>query len=126
MSLREAIESYHDLLTDELAGASQAQLDDQQQRRGLFFNQRPLCTVLRPRFMTPEQYRFLQTRVRLLLHALDKVYHVALEDANFPAQFGLLHWEEQPLPHHPGFLAPSPTSRVDTFFLAGRGAPRPP
>jgi len=124
MSLREAIESYHDLLTDELAGASQAQLDDQQQRRGLFFNQRPLCTVLRPRFMTPEQYRFLQTRVRLLLHTLDKVYHVALEDANFRAQFGLLDWEEQLLRHDPGFRAPSPTSRVDTFFVAGRGGLR--
>jgi len=124
MSLREAIESYHDLLTDELAGASQAQLDDQQQRRGLFFNQRPLCTVLRPRFMTPEQYRFLQTRVRLLLHTLDKVYHVALEDANFRAQFGLLDWEEQLLRHDPGFRAPSPTSRVDTFFVTGRGGLR--
>src|SRR5258708_17003153 len=97
MSLREAIESYHDLLTDELAGASQAQLDDQQQRRGLFFNQRPLCTVLRPRFMTPEQYRFLPTRVRLLLPALDQAYHAALEDANFRAPFGLPDREGQRL-----------------------------
>src|SRR5258708_26704404 len=103
MSLREAIESYHDLLTDELARASQAQLDDQQQRRGLFFNQRPLCTVLRPRFMTPEQYRFLQTRVRPLLHALGKVFHVALEDANFRAQFAPPDWEGQLLRHAPGF-----------------------
>src|SRR5260221_5143585 len=74
--------------------------------------------------MTPEQYRFLQTRVRLLLHTLDKVYHVALEDANFRAQFGLLDWEEQLLRHDPGFRAPSPTSRVDTFFVAGRGGLR--
>ncbi len=39
MTLREAIQSYHDLLTDELAKESQAQLDDQLQRRGLFFGQ---------------------------------------------------------------------------------------
>src|SRR6266853_6919700 len=75
MSLREAIESYHELLTDELVGDSQAKLDDQQQSRGITFGGRPLCSVLRPRFMTPEQYRFLQTRVRLLLHAFDKIYY---------------------------------------------------
>src|SRR5512135_3430164 len=102
MSLREAIQSYHDLLNGELAGASQAQLDDQQRRRGLFFGQRPLCTVLRPRFMTPGQYRFLQSRVRVLLRAFDKVYHVAMEDAAFRAQFGLLDWEEELVHHDPG------------------------
>src|SRR6266487_932374 len=57
MSLREAIQRYHDLLTDELGSASYAQLEDQQRRRGLFFGGRPLSIVLRPRFMTPEQMR---------------------------------------------------------------------
>ena len=42
MPLRDAIETYHDLLTDELASATQAQLDDQQFRRGLFFAAVPL------------------------------------------------------------------------------------
>jgi uncharacterized circularly permuted ATP-grasp superfamily protein len=124
MSLREAIENYHDLLTDELAAASQAQLDDQQQRRGLFFAQRPLCTVLRPRFMTPEQYRFLQSRTRVLLRAFDKAYRRAIEDAAFRAQFGLLDWEEELVQHDPGFRNPSPTSRVDTFFVTDRGGLR--
>jgi uncharacterized circularly permuted ATP-grasp superfamily protein len=124
MSLREAIESYHDLLTDDLANESQAQLDDQQRRHGILFNQRPLCTVLRPRFLTPEQYRFLQSRTRLLLHAFSKVYHVAIEDAAFRAQFGLLDWEEELLRHDRGFRDPSPLSRVDTFFVTGRGGLR--
>src|SRR6266704_2635128 len=124
MSLREAIESYHDLLTDELAAASQAQLDDQQRQRGLFFGQRPLCTVLRPRFMTPEQYRFLQSRTRVLLRAFDKAYRRAIEDADFRAQFGLLDWEEELVRHDPGFRNPSPTSRVDTFFVTDRGGLR--
>ena len=124
MPLREAIETYHDLLTDELASATQAQLDDQQFRRGLFFGQRPLCTVLRPRFITPEQYRFLQSRVRILLHAFDKAYYAALADADFRAQFGLLDWEEALIQHAPGFRASSPTSRVDTFFVTERGGLR--
>ena len=124
MPLRDAIETYHDLLTDELASATQAQLDDQQFRRGLFFGQRPLCTVLRPRFITPEQYRFLQSRVRILLHAFDKAYYAAIADANFRAQFGLLDWEEALIQHAPGFRASSPTSRVDTFFVTERGGLR--
>src|SRR5215470_11488854 len=121
MSLREAIESYHDLLTDELAAASQAKLDDQQRRRGLFFDQRPLCTVLRPLFMTPEQYDFLQARVHLLLHAFDKFYHIALEDAAFRSQFGMLDWEDELVRREHGFRDPSKTASVATFFGTGRG-----
>src|SRR6266571_2597010 len=124
MSLREAIQRYHDLLTDELGSASYAQLEDQQRRRGLFFGGRPLSIVLRPRFMTPEQYRFLQSRVHILLRAFDKAYYTAIEDAAFRSQFGLLDWEEELVQHTPGFRDPSPTSRVDTFFVTGRGGLR--
>jgi uncharacterized circularly permuted ATP-grasp superfamily protein len=124
VSLREAIGSYHDLLTDDLAGASQAWLDEQQRLRGLFFGDRPLCSVLRPRFMTPEQYRFLQSRVRILLQAFEKIYQAALADSDFRAQFGLLDWEEALIHYDPSFRAPSPTSRVDTFFVTERGGLR--
>ena len=124
MSLREAIGSYHDLLTDDLAAASHAWLEEQQKLRGLFFGDRPLCSVLRPRFMTPEQYRFLQSRVRILLGAFEKIYQAAIADADFRAQFGLLDWEEALIGYDPGFHAPSPTSRVDTFFVTDRGGLR--
>src|SRR5579863_5581613 len=124
MSLREAIESYHDLLTDDLASASQAQLDDQQRRRGLLWGSRPLCTVLRPRFLTPEQYRFLQSRLRVLLRTFKKAQEVALVNTDFRKQFGLLDWEEALVRHEPGFRDASPTSRVDTFFVPERGGLR--
>src|SRR5438067_937852 len=124
MSLREAIEGYHDLLTDELAEASQAQLEDQQRRRRLYFGQRPLCTVLRPRFITLEQYHFLQSRMKILLTAFDKIYRVAMEDASFRSQFGLFDWEEQLMQHDPGYRDPTPLSRVDTFFVTDRGGLR--
>ncbi|HEX6779460.1 MAG TPA: hypothetical protein VF099_14715 [Ktedonobacterales bacterium] len=124
MLLREAILNYHDLLTDELAADSQAQLEDQLRRRGLFFGSRPLSNVLRPRFMTPEQYRFLHTRVDALLRAFFRAYHVALEDPALRAQFGLTEWEEELIRFDPGFQAPSPTSRVDTFFVTEQGGLR--
>ncbi|MBI3998437.1 MAG: hypothetical protein HY355_05335 [Armatimonadetes bacterium] len=117
MELQDAIPRYHDLLTGEVAAESQARLDAQLRRRGLYFGERPLCTVLRPRFLTPEQYRFIQTRARLLLQAFDKAYHAAMADAAFRAQFGLFEWEEDLLRYDPGFRDPSPNSRLDTFFL---------
>ena len=104
-------------MTDELASASQFQLDDQQQRRGLFASNRPLCTVLRPRLLTPEQYHFLQSRLRLLLRTFGKAYRAAMENATLRAQFGLLDWEEQLIHHDPGFSYASPFARPDTFFV---------
>ena len=116
MALRDAISYYHDLLDDELAAASQAQLDDQMHLRGLYFGDRPLCTVLRPRFFTPEGYRYLQGRLRIVLGAFDRAYRRALDDADLRAQFGLQDWEERLIEYDPGFAAPSPTARLDTFF----------
>src|SRR5438067_11617671 len=95
MSPREAIESYHKLLTDGLVGESFQQLEEQRRRRGLFFGGRPLCSVLRPRFLTRELYHFLQSRMRLLLQAFDQAYAAALADKEFRSQFGLLDWEEE-------------------------------
>ncbi|HEV8193816.1 MAG TPA: hypothetical protein VGP82_20375 [Ktedonobacterales bacterium] len=116
MALRDAISFYHDLLSDELAAESQAQLDEQLHRRGLLFGDRPLCTVLRPRFFTPEGYRYLQERLRIVLGAFDRVYRRALEDPALRAQFGLQEWEERLIEYDPGFPASSPTARLDTFF----------
>ena len=111
------IAEYHDLLTSELAAESQAMLDDQLRRRGLIFGDRPLCTVLRPRFMTLAQYRLLQQRVLVLMRAFRKAYAAAIADAGFRAQFGLEAWEEELIGSDPGFANPSPTSRLDLFVI---------
>jgi hypothetical protein len=116
--LADAINTYHDLLTDALAADSQAQLDQQSRQRGLLFGDRPVCTVLRPRFLTPEQYRFLQSRVGLLLSAFDRAYRAALADKTFRSQFCLLDREEELLHHDPGYPCPCPTARLDSFFVS--------
>lgn len=124
MSLQQAIDTYHGLLDEALAQESQAQLEDQLRRRGLFFGDRPLCSVLRPRLLTAQQYDFLQRRVAPLLRAFDRIYRAALEDAAFRAQFGLLDWEEELIRDDPGFADPSPVSRLDTFFVHERAGLR--
>jgi hypothetical protein len=120
MLLKEAIETYHDLLTDRVAQDSQEQLDDQLRRRGLYFGERPLCTVLRPRFFTPRQYRFLRGRVQVLLGAFDRAYQAAIADTAFLEQFHLDPWEKELVRHDPGFRSPTPVSRLDAFFVTNR------
>jgi hypothetical protein len=116
--LDDAIRTYHDLLTDQLAADSQAQLDAQQRRRHLAFGTRPLCTTLRPRFLTPPQYRFLQTRVALLMTAFQRIHDSAMADRTFRAQFRLLDNEDALLAIDPGYPCPMPTSRLDAFFVS--------
>ncbi len=115
MVLRDAIARYHDLLSADLAAESQAQLDDQLRRRGLFFGDRPICTVLRPRFLTRAQYDFIRTRSLVLLGAFEKAYRAAMTDSNVRAQFGLTDWEEALVRHDPGYPTYGPTSRLDAF-----------
>lgn len=118
------IDHYHELLDDDIAGETQRQLDDQLRLRGLFFGDRALCTVLRPRFFSPSQYHFLQKRGAVVLRAFRKAHRAALADPDVLEQFGLLDWEHQ-LVHVPtGFRDASPVSRLDAFFVTDSGGLR--
>ncbi|MDQ6829725.1 MAG: hypothetical protein M3081_12760 [Gemmatimonadota bacterium] len=113
------IARYHDLLTDDVAAETQAQLDEGLRRLGLFFGDRPLCTVLRPRFMSAPQYRAMQGRAAILLKAFDKSLQAAMATPKLREQFRLLDWEERLVQVHPRFRDASPTSRLDAFFTEG-------
>ena len=119
--LRAAIDYYHALLTDETAGQTQAMINEQLLRQGLYFGNRPLTTVLRPRFFTRGQYRFICRTMRPILSAFRKAHDAALVDPTFRAQFGLTEREEELFLLDPGFPDPSPTARMDTFFLPETG-----
>src|SRR5438874_10230806 len=122
--LRDAIDQYHELLTAELAEESQWHLDEQLRRRGLFFGDRALCTVLRPRFLSAAQYRYLQRRAALVLRAFASAYRAAVENEQVLAQFKLASWECSLIRHDPGFRDPSPVSRLDAFFVGESGGLR--
>lgn len=119
--IREAIDSYHEILTEDVAADSQAVLDAQIRRRDLYFGDRPLCTVLRPRFMSPAQYRVLQQRGAALLGAFATAHQAAVADRSVRAQFRLTAWEEALVLEDPGFPWPSPVSRLDAFFAGEDG-----
>jgi hypothetical protein len=115
----DAIAIYHELLSDEIAGESQAQLDRQLRARGLYFGERALCTVLRPRLMSPEQHRTLQIGVAAIMGAFARAHEAAMHDPGIREQFRLEGWEERLITCDPGFAEPSPTSRLDAFFVDG-------
>jgi uncharacterized circularly permuted ATP-grasp superfamily protein len=115
-----AVASYHELLTDELARECQAYLDDQLRRRGLFFGDRALCTVLRPRFLSRAQYEFLQQRVAAVLRAFRAAHRAAIASDAILKQFRLEDWERSLVKDKAGLPEPSPLSRMDAFF-AGPG-----
>jgi hypothetical protein len=112
-----AIQAWHSGLTPEVAGESAAWLDRELRKRGLFFGDRPLCTVLRPRFLTPAQYRLVRETIAVLLRAFDRALQAALADPRHLDQFRLLDWERTLALEDPRIPA-SPVSRLDAFFEA--------
>lgn len=117
--MRSAIERYHDLLTPGVAADSHEWLHRQLAERGLEFGGRMLCSVLRPRFLSFDDYRLLSKRCALVLSAFEKARVAAMKDSNLRAQFGLLEWEETLIHDDPGFRDASPSSRLDAFFASG-------
>lgn len=117
--MKSAVARYHELLTPEVAADSHDWFHRQLVARGLEFGGRQLCSVLRPRFLTFDQYRLLAGRSALVLSALEKARVAAMADQELRAQFGLVDWEESLIHDDPGFPDASPTSRLDAFFADG-------
>ena len=116
--MRDAIATYHELLSDDqLAADSQGMLDEQLRRHGLVFGGRPLCTVLRPRLTDHARHAWLQRRVGALMRVFAKTFAAAVSSPEFRKQFMLADWEETLVRDDPGIRNPSPTSRLDTFII---------
>ena len=112
-----AIQAWHDRLAKPDYGApSAAMLEEQLRRRNLVFGDRPLCTVLRPRFLTAAQYASMSGRIRRLMRAFTRAHIAAMVDPALRAQFRLEGWEERLVMGDPGYKAPSPHGRLDCFW----------
>lgn len=118
---QEAVDFYHNLLNDQLAADTQGQLDSLLRQRKLYFGERPLCTVLRPNFYTPEQFAYLKQETETLLGAFSIAHQAALSDPSILQQFHLRPWEEEMARLHPPEQTPWSTSRLDSFFSMDHG-----
>ncbi|MBK9548607.1 MAG: hypothetical protein IPO52_05760 [Gemmatimonadetes bacterium] len=111
-----AVAAYHEGLDDGLARESSEWLTARQRDIGLTFGERPLCTVIRPRFLSPHEYDTLRTASASLLGAFRHAGAMAQDDAEFRAQFRLADWEEQLLERAPRLHVAAPLSRLDAFI----------
>src|SRR4029450_11018916 len=114
--LEEAIAHYHALLDSDTARATQQQLNDEQHARNLFFGERPLVSVLRPRFITADQYALIQRACGLVAGAAQRLAPALLEDATLRSDLGLTPGGGRFIAMHPGYAEPSAHSRMDTFL----------
>jgi uncharacterized circularly permuted ATP-grasp superfamily protein len=115
-AVSEHVDAFHDLLTDDVAEATAAMLEEQLRRRDLFFGDRALCTVLRPRLMLAEDHARLERCVEALMRAFSVAHAAAMEQPAVRRTLRLADWEEQMLSVDPGFADPSPHSRLDLFL----------
>jgi len=117
---RGAIDAWHAALGAGLGVESGEWLTAELRKRGLFFGDRALCTVLRPRFLSRAQYQLMSSRIAVLLGAFDVALEAALAEPRIMDQFRLEPWERTLALEDPR-IAPSPVSRLDAFFTPDDG-----
>lgn len=114
--LSDAISYYHSLLNDVLARDSQAALDEAQRREGLYFGDRPLATVLRPRLLTVAQYEELRKVSTLVALAARQAGAFSLQNATAHDLMAYTPLESALMEIDPGYAEPACSSRLDSFF----------
>ncbi len=115
--VKEAVEYYHELLSDtELASASLQLLDAELGRTKLIFGGRHLAPYLRPHFVTASDWTRITGVCETVFGALQKVKAAAVEDDAVLDELGVTAIERDLVKIDPGYEHVSPTSRLDSFL----------
>src|SRR5262245_16993468 len=113
----EAVARYHDLLSDQnLAEASRTLLDEGLDQAKLIFGGRRLSPYLRPHFVSEEDFARICQICETVWSAIQKVKDAAVADPNVVDDLGLTEIERELVAIDPGYVAVSPTSRLDSFL----------
>jgi len=113
----EAVARYHDLLADkELAEASRALLDEGLEHAKLIFGGRRLSPYLRPHFVSETDFARICQICETVWSAIQKVKDAAVADPTVVDDLGLTEIERELVSIDPGYVAVSPTSRLDSFL----------
>lgn len=117
MSVQAAIDRWHELLAaDPLEAWEQVQAAMQADR--LYFGARPVCSVLRPHFLSPRAYSYLVEVSRLVRGALGKAYDYLLAHDALRASLGVSRQEDALLALEPTRGPGDYSGRLDAFYLA--------
>ena len=113
----EAVEYYHDLLSNqELAESSRVLLDEGLENAKLIFGGRRLSPYLRPHFVSESDFAHICQICETVWSAIQKVKDAAIADPNVVDDLGLTEIERELVEIDPGYVAVSPTSRLDSFL----------
>lgn len=117
MNIDAIIQTYHDLLTDEIAEEADATLRVKLKERGLYFGERPICVVLRPYFYAESDWLFMKHGLEGLLDAFSRAHDICMSDASYREQLLLEPYEESLYTLDKDTPLPWTSSRLDTFFV---------
>jgi hypothetical protein len=113
----EAVARYHDLLSNQdLAESSRALLDDVLENARLIFGGRRLSPYLRPHFVSESDFAHICQICETVWSAIQKVKDAAVADPHVVDDLGLSEIERELVAIDPGYVAVSPTSRLDSFL----------
>lgn len=117
-STKHAEADYIDMLAadPDLAQRSAALLTERSYSDRLTFGGVPFSRTLRPRFLTPRQYTYIQQTCRTLARAMIRLREACVDDPMLRAQLDLTEEEERLALVDPGFSEPSPSLRMDSFW----------
>lgn len=111
--------SYTDLLLADpaLARRTHDELVEAQQVQGLSFQDRMLCTVLRPRFLTATRFRQLSRVSTILAAVFERAGSALLASDALLNRIGATEDERELWSVDPGYPGFTLTSRLDTFLI---------
>jgi hypothetical protein len=113
----EAVARYHELLANtDLAEASRSVLDEGLEKAKLIFGGRRLSPYLRPHFVSETDFARICQICETVWSAIQKVKDAAVADPKVFDDLGLTEIERDLVSIDPGYVAVSPTSRLDSFL----------
>ncbi|HVF55461.1 MAG TPA: hypothetical protein VM934_04875 [Pyrinomonadaceae bacterium] len=116
--LQEAVEFYHQLLEQgDLAESSRRILDEGLEQAKLIFGGRRLSPYLRPHFVTEADFARVTGVCETVWGAIQKVKDAAVGDDALLDELGLTEIERDLVQIDPGYVAVSPTARLDSFLI---------
>ena len=112
----DAIQAYHALFDDDTAREAHLLLEEGQRREGLFFGTRPIVTVLRPHFITPEHVALLHEACHTVAVASRQVMEHAMAQPILMERMAFTPGEQALMDIDPGYQEWSVSSRLDSFL----------
>ena len=84
-----AVQRYHELLDQaDVAGLWQ-EFQERMRARRLYYGDRPVCRVLRPHFLHPQDFALIAEACELVLSAIHKIYRRLLADPSWMSRLQL-------------------------------------